>query len=150
MPWTFLVVDDNEADLDATAASLLRMGPGASVLKAASGEAALRLLEEKRLVPSLIFLDYQLPGMNGISFLGELRTRRWLERAPVAILSDPMPDRLVVSCYRLGAAACLAKPASQFELREIVREHARPAQTMAAATTIPGETLGQMLRRSAA
>jgi CheY-like chemotaxis protein len=137
MAWTFLVVDDNEVEAGRAVQQLRAIQPGAEVLSATSGGAAIRLLEERRIVPSLTFVDFSMPGMNGIEFLGQMRQRRWLERAPVAILSEPVDDRHVVNCYRLGACAFLTKPAKTHELRETLRDFAQPSQQMTAATVVP-------------
>jgi CheY-like chemotaxis protein len=138
MRWTFLIVDANDRDATVTTQHLQRVMPGAEILRATTGEAAIALLEEARLVPSMIFLDFALPSMNGIEFLGNVRQRRWLERVPVTLLSEPVDDRLVVTCYRLGAAAFLTKPVRVHELREAVRDFATPAERLSVATTIPG------------
>ena len=148
MRHTFLVVDSQPADLEAVVRQLKLVGPGAEVLTAPSAEAALALLEEQRIVPSMIFVDYHLPGMNGIEMRGEVRHRRWLERAPVAMLSQPVADKVVVTSYRLGACAFLSKPARPHELRETVRDFAIQPVRMNAATQVPG-TPG-LVRRSAA
>lgn len=134
MKWTFLVVDDNETELRGTTAQLARVYPGAEVLNAVSGHDALALLEQRRIIPSLILVDFAMPGMNAIEFLSELKMRRWLERAPVIVLSEPIADRHMVTCYRMGASSFLAKPVHQFDLRQSIREFARPAQQMAAAS----------------
>ena len=138
MRWTFLIVDANDRDATVTTQHLQRVMPGAEVLRATTGEAAVALMEEARLVPSMIFLDYALPSMNGIEFLGKVRQRRWLERVPVTLISEPVDDRIVVTCYRLGAAAFLTKPVRIHELREAVRDFASPAERLSVATTIPG------------
>ncbi|MCC6388225.1 MAG: response regulator [Dehalococcoidia bacterium] len=148
MRHTFLVVDSQPSDLENTARQLKLVVPGAEILTAPSAEAALALLEEQRIVPSMIFVDYHLPGMSGIEMLGEVRHRRWLERAPVAMLSQPVADKVVVTSYRLGACAFLSKPARAHELREAVRDFAQAALRMSAATPVPGNPA--MVRRSAA
>ena len=138
MAWTFLVIDGSEAQSARTVEQLSKLQPGADVLVAANGEAALSLLEEQRLVPSLILADYALHGMNGIDFLGAVRMKRWLEGTPVAIVSEPISDRLVVNCYRFGACAFLTKPVQLYEMRETLRDFAQPMKRMTAATVIPG------------
>ncbi len=128
MPYTFLVVDKSEADAARTMQQLALAQRGAEVLFASSGEGALALLEARKLAPSLIFLDFSLPDMNGIAFLGMIRQTRWLSQAPVAMLSEPVEDRHVVSCFRLGVCAFLTKPVPAHELRETLRDFARPSQ----------------------
>ena len=127
MARTFLVIDANEADAARTAGMLRSIEPAATVLLAGDGSAALALLEEQRVVPALTFLDFGSHGMNAMDFLGQVRSRRWLERAPVAMLSRVIADRDVVTCYRLGAAAFLTKPVRVHELRETLRDFALPA-----------------------
>jgi two-component system chemotaxis response regulator CheY len=138
MRWTFLVVDSDAAGVEEARRLLTALGPGAEVLTAASGEAALALLEEQRVLPSLVLVEYELAGMNGIDLLGEVRHRRWLERVPVALVSRAAPDRVLVTAYRLGACAFLAKPLRAHELRETVRDFAHEASRMTAASVLPG------------
>ena len=128
MSYTFLVVDKSEADAARTMQQLAVAQRGAEVLFASSGERALELLEARKLAPSLIFLDFSLPDMNGIAFLGMIRQTRWLSQAPVAMLSEPVEDRHVVSCFRLGVCAFLTKPVQAHELRETLRDCAWPSQ----------------------
>ena len=142
----FLIVDDNQLEGDGTAGQLRRFDPTCEVLRADSGELALTLLEQRRVVPSLIFLDYQMRGMNGIDTLLELRRMRWLERVPIAMVTEPIADRLVVNSYRLGACAFLTKPLPNFELREVVRDFAQEAHQMAAATMAPAAGAGAAAR----
>lgn len=138
MQRVFLVVDPRESDAEQTATQLQRIDPGAEVLRASSGEAAVALLEERRISPSLVFLEYNLPGLNGIDTIGALRRTRWLDRVPIAMLTDVIADRLVVNCYRLGACAFLTKPVLNHELREVVRDHGTVARQMSSGTAIPG------------
>jgi CheY-like chemotaxis protein len=140
MAWTFLVVDGSEAQAQRTVEQLNRLQPAAEVLVAGSGEAALSLLEAQRLVPSLVFVDYAMPGMNGVEFLAEVRGKRWLEGVPVAMLTAALSDRLVINCYRFGACAFLTKPVQLYEMRETLRDYARPMTRMTAATVVPATT----------
>jgi DNA-binding response OmpR family regulator len=150
MAWTFLIIDSDGAESARTAEQLKRVQPGCDVLTAESGEAALTLLEEQRLVPSLTFLDYTLPDMNGIEFLGALRHTRWLDGAPVAMLTEPVSDRVVVTCYRFGVSAFLTKPVALYDLRATLRDFAHPAKRMTAATVVPGRGSTNPGSRSAA
>ena len=128
MAYSFLVIDGDERVLARSVQQVAAAQRGAEVLSASSGEAALELLEARHCEPSLIFVDFNLPDMNAIEFLGAIRQSRWLSHVPVALLSESVEDRNVVSCYRLGACAFLTKPVQGHELREAVRDFARPAR----------------------
>ena len=128
MSYTFLVVDKSEGEAARTVQQLAAAQRGAEVLVASSGEGALALLEARRVAPSLIFLDFSLPDMNGIELLGRIRQTRWLSQVAVAMLSQAVEDRQVVSCFRLGVCAFLTKPVQAHELRETLGDFARPSQ----------------------
>ena len=146
----FLIVDDNQADLDQTAAQVKALSVGAEILTARTGETALEILHSRRVMPSLVFLDFDLgEAMTGIEFLARVRQTRWLDRVPIAMLTEPVADREVVTSYRLGVCAFLTKPVRGYELREAIRDFAQPAKLMTSATVIPG-TPGAARGRSAA
>lgn len=133
MAYTFLVIDGSEGEAARTMQQLAVAQRGAEVLSASSGKGAVALLESRKVVPSLILVDFNLPDMNGIEFLGLVRQTRWLSQTPVAMLSEAVEDRHVVSCYRLGASAFLTKPVQMHELRETLRDFARPSQLLSSA-----------------
>ena len=110
--------------------------PGAEVVLVPDAESAIDLLEERRVVPSMVFCNLELAGMSGLDFLGAIRRRRWLERTPVAIMSNAASDRQVVQSYRLGACTFLAKPLRAFEIREAIREFGSAAVPMRSGTLV--------------
>jgi CheY-like chemotaxis protein len=142
----FLIVDGNVSEAEAAATLLGRAAKGAEILTAGSGRAALALLKERQLRPSLVFLEYSLPDMNGIEFLGAMRTVPWLAPAPAVMLSSTTTDRVVTDCFRLGACGFLTKPANLMDLREAVQDFARLTVRLAEAPRLPFEDS----RRSAA
>jgi len=77
---TVLLIDDDEDMLLMTGRWLEKAGH--RVVKAPSGEEALRLLSEER--PDLILLDYAMPGMSGPEVLKEIRSKT--EGSPIPVL----------------------------------------------------------------
>jgi CheY-like chemotaxis protein len=141
-------VDDSEADRNEAAAALQRIVSGSVCWGVADGQSALALLEERRTVPSLILLDYDLgSGQTGLDVFGDIRSRRWLDGAPVIFLSAPVLDRQLMLCYRMGALTFLSKPVHQFELRQALREFAREARALPAGAVYSG--LGTIERSAA-
>jgi len=137
MKHIYLVVDESAAEAVATERLLRQVNPRGDVWLAGSTAEALELIESRRTVPSLTFIEGNIAG-GGIELLSAIRRARWLEKAPVAMLSRPVSDRVVVTCYRLGACAFLTKPVRPHELRETVRDHARAAFAMSAGTLVAG------------
>src|SRR5262249_58792299 len=70
-PWRVLVVDD-DPDLRQLLRGMLEK-VGSEVEEAGDGRAALTRLDEQW--PALILLDLLMPGMDGLTFLAELRQR---------------------------------------------------------------------------
>ena len=75
-------------------------------------------------------------GMNGLQFLGHIREAHWLEGVPVAMVTEPVKDSELVTCYRMGICSFLSKPVQGFELREAIRDFAQPAMELQAASIV--------------
>ena len=58
----------------------------------------------------LILLDLNMPRMNGIEFLRELRADPLLHPTPVVVLTTSDDERDKVSAYNLNVAGYLLKP----------------------------------------
>ena len=85
-----LVVDD-EWDLAEVLIYLLQ-GEGYGTQYAPNGEAALRLLSERRI--ALVLTDYMMPVMNGCELLQQMRRRKHLAEIPVIVVSA-LPEEVV-------------------------------------------------------
>ena len=126
---TILIVDDDKG-LRETLADFLGM-EGYDIREAGNVAEARAAIAKGE--PDLVLLDINMPGGDGLSLAGELRSKSLL---PIIILSGKgsMVDKVVG--LEVGADDYLAKP---FELRELlarvraVLRRARPAQAEPAA-----------------
>ncbi len=66
--------------------------------------------------PDLIFLDLNMPRMNGYEFLEVIKANPLLNDIPVVVLTTSDVENDVVRSYQLGAASYITKPVdmSQF------------------------------------
>ncbi|HEV2100053.1 MAG TPA: response regulator [Stellaceae bacterium] len=118
MPFSILIVDD-EPDLPDLFRQRFRreVRQGQYVLHfAASGEEGLRRLIE--LGPELIVIlsDINMPGMDGLALLREIKRRR-PELAVVMVTAYGDEERMRTA-KELGAAAFLAKPVDFAQLKQ--------------------------------
>jgi DNA-binding NtrC family response regulator len=99
-----LLVDDEERFRETLSKRLAETGY--KVLGAASGMEALALLEGEKI--DVVILDIQMPGMNGIETLSEIRSRKI--GVEVIMLTGHGEVSSAVEGMRLGAYDYLMKP----------------------------------------
>lgn len=98
---------------------------GYEVRAAHSAEEGLRQLDIFK--PDLVLLDYQLPGMNGIEMLTELR--RIDPAIQVVMITGQGSVDLAVEAMKLGAADFLTKPVILEKMRLLVEKLFSKEQT---------------------
>ncbi len=111
--WRILVVDDEPTVRDVVSRYLER--EGYRVHSAADGDSARRLFDES---PDLVVLDLTLPGMDGLSFLRDIRRT---SAVPVILLTARTDEIDRVVGLELGADDYVVKPFSPRELVARVR-----------------------------
>lgn len=109
---TILLVDDDEVDIMAVRRVFAKANIANHVFVARDGIEALRMLRTDA-VPAahrLVLLDLNMPRMNGIEFLHEVRRDAALQALTVVVLTTSNEDRDRVETYQLGVAGYLVKP----------------------------------------
>ena len=114
---TILIVEDNEKSMKLVRDILRHQGH--TTLEAPTGREGVRLATQAR--PDLVLMDIQLPDIDGITALQEIRRNAALDAVPVlAVSASVMPDeqQKVVSS---GFDAFVTKPINLKQFREIVQ-----------------------------
>ncbi len=130
-PVDVLVVEDSESERASIVAALLASFPDVNVLAVNSGTAALDFLFARgdwrnragADPPRLILLDLSLPGADGFSVLGQIRSldaEDALTLTPVVIFSDSQNPGNITKSYRCGANGYVMKPVSFSDFQAIV------------------------------
>ncbi|WP_416137829.1 ATP-binding protein [Halomonas sp. HK25] len=110
-----LVVEDNPVNQQVARAMLERLG--CSVTMAGSGAAALQLAAAGRF--DLIFMDIQMPDMDGLEVTRRLRARDGLAAAvPIVAMTAGGPGGEQARCLAAGMNGYLTKPLRQELLLE--------------------------------
>jgi diguanylate cyclase (GGDEF)-like protein len=102
-----LLVDDDPAMIQQLARILAGLG---DLRFATSGEDALRLA--RVLVPDLMLLDAEMPGMSGFEVCKALKSDPVLAKVVVIFVSSHNDSAFEVSGFELGAADFITKPVS--------------------------------------
>jgi CheY-like chemotaxis protein len=112
-----LLVEDDEVDVMNVRRAFKKSNIVHPIYIAGNGLEALAILRGKaKIDPAmpqarrLILLDLNMPRMNGIEFLRELRVDENLRSIPVIVLTTSNEDRDKVEAYNLNVAGYILKP----------------------------------------
>lgn len=98
---------------------LSKLNSNHMVIEATNGEEALALLNQKKSIPDIIFLDLNMPKLNGIEFLKILKFDKNLKYIPTIIFTTSNNQKDILECYKIGIAGYILKPL-KFEDYEII------------------------------
>jgi two-component system response regulator (stage 0 sporulation protein F) len=90
---------------------------GYTVETASSGAEAVEKASARP--PSLILLDYRMPGMGGLETLGELR--KIVPNAPIIMITAFSDHYIIDEIKESGADYCINKPFDLHEIRALVK-----------------------------
>ncbi|WP_172222843.1 response regulator [Caenimonas soli] len=119
-----LLVEDN--DINQLVAGELLRDAGLVVEVADNGEAALALLEKVRY--DLVFMDMQMPVMDGVTATRMIRSDKRLELLPVIAMTANAMEQDRRKCLDAGMDDFLAKPLDPDELWTILLRWLNPAR----------------------
>ena len=113
---TIFLVDDDAEDQEIFRSALSEIMPHIYVSTASNGEEALQQLHVSTTLPDLIFMDINMPVLNGLDTLAHLRQLESLKHIPVIIYSTSLREESSFRASQLGALECIIKPAGFTEL----------------------------------
>lgn len=118
---TCFIIDDDTDDQEIFAAALDELEENYICVAASSGDEALaRFRADPKFVPDYIFLDLNMPRLNGKECLAEIKHIPHLANVPVVIYTTSTSSRDMAETQALGATSFITKPFSITELIEIL------------------------------
>lgn len=129
-PKTILLVEDNLSDIELTRRALTKSRIATEMVVAEDGQEALDYLfargqyinRDARNVPSLVLLDLNLPRVDGLEVLRQIRAEPLTSRLPVVILTTSKEEQDVALSYDLGANSYIRKPVDFMQFAQVI-EH---------------------------
>ena len=113
-PIHILLVEDDEVDIMNVKRAFKKNKIDNPLHLASNGLDALEKLRDSELIPTpkIILLDINMPKMNGIEFLRELRKDDKLKDIVVFIMTTSNEDSDKIDAYNLNVAGYILKPLS--------------------------------------
>lgn len=105
-----MIIDDDIDDIDMFCDAVAVIDPNASCIRVRNGEEALNKLHETDILPNYVFLDLNMPRMNGIECLTKLKIDTILKSIPVVILTTSSAQKDIDQTDKLGAIMFITKP----------------------------------------
>jgi CheY-like chemotaxis protein len=117
---TVFLIEDDEEDQQFFKDALLHLDHLSLFAIAKNGREALEILEHSSVLPDIIFMDINMPLMNGIDCLIELRRRNRVKNVPVVMLSSDISRKADVC--KLGARGFIKKDFENHRLSRQIQE----------------------------
>lgn len=93
---------------------------GLEVLTAESGEEAMKIIETN--TPDVVFMDYMMPGMNGIETMLKIHAQPKTAGVPVVICTGNEGEGYFEEAVSHGASSLLSKPPSPEGIQKALNE----------------------------
>ena len=111
MAYNFLLVDDSSIVRKVLTRTFgMTKIPVATFYEAANGKEALEILHKEWI--DLVFLDINMPVMDGLQFMEALRADQEIKEMPVVVISTEGSAERRTRLEELGVRAYLRKPAT--------------------------------------
>ena len=108
---TIMIIEDNEQDYEMLVRALREVGIENPVTHYDNGDDALDLLKENTdAKPEFIFLDLNLPGIDGRDVLKEIKDNEKTEDIPVIVITSSSKTSDIEQCYENGTDNYITKP----------------------------------------
>ena len=118
---TLLYIDDDPDDLMVIREALNKINPDLPLHEFKTGSEAFDFLEaipEEGLLPSVVILDLNMPGWDGIQTLKALKEKSSYQHIPVCIFTNSDHADHMANSFSAGASQFITKPYNHAQLME--------------------------------
>lgn len=124
IPYTrIMLIDDDEDDRNLFSEGLQKIDPSIKLDTAEGGiEAFLKLKDDMQRLPDFIFLDLNMPMMDGHEVLAELKNDELLKNIPVIIYTTSSDSNEKEETIKRGAVSWITKTHSMEDMRKTIAE----------------------------
>jgi CheY-like chemotaxis protein len=114
-----LLVEDDNVDVMVVERLLNNLKIINSLVYFTNGQEALEYLRnEDNEKPCVIFLDLNMPKMNGIEFLKVVKAEQKLRKIPIVMLTTSKEEQDVIESFKFGINGYVVKPLDYEKFKE--------------------------------
>lgn len=118
---TIFIIDDDVEDQEIFLEAVREVDPQIACSASTNGEEALEQLAKGAALPDMIFLDLNMPKLNGKQILSGIKNIERASKIPVVMYSTSFAPRDLEEIHKVGAAHHLLKPSRFEDLCEALR-----------------------------
>ena len=105
-----LLIEDDTIEVMKLKRAITKLEMDHELIEAKNGEEALAILKNQNILPDIIFLDLNMPKINGLEFLKILKEDSILRFLPTIMLTTSSNRKDILACYNIGVAGYIIKP----------------------------------------
>jgi CheY-like chemotaxis protein len=117
-----LLIDDDLDDQEIFELTLKKINRDAIFSAASDAPEAINMLSNGEIRPDYIFLDMNMPKMDGIECLAEIRKLPSIDQCKIYMYSTTSDDALVRRVKSMGAVDFIVKPATTAALQQALAD----------------------------
>lgn len=117
-----MLIEDDAADVLIIKKALKELQIKNELVEKNNGEEGLEYFKNSsNPLPCIIFLDLNMPKMNGIEFLKIIKNEDSLRQIPVVALTTSQNNEDIAACFKSGIAGYIVKPVDYRKFVKAVR-----------------------------
>ena len=105
-----LLIEDDTIEVMKLKRAIAKLEMDHELIEAQNGEEALEILKDHSVLPDVIFLDLNMPKINGLEFLKILKEDSVLRFLPTIMVTTSSNRKDIFACYDIGVAGYITKP----------------------------------------
>jgi CheY-like chemotaxis protein len=118
-----MLIDDDDDDQEIFILALQSISDDIKCIQYTDASKALKALVAEEVKPERIFLDLNMPVMNGHQFLDQIKRNENTKHIPVVIFSTSSQPSTIRATKELGAEDFITKPGDFETLITILKNH---------------------------